>query len=138
MQASVSTISGSIKTIQGFERAAILLPRGTKFQINDALYSPKSPKNLLSFKDIRHNGYHIETISEENDEYLQITSIIQGNKIILEKLFTLFFGLYYTRISTIEAHAIINQKFTDDFIIWHDRLGHLGSIMMQKIIGNSC
>ncbi|TYH12867.1 hypothetical protein ES288_A06G099900v1 [Gossypium darwinii] len=71
-KASVSTVSDSIKMIQGSERATILLPRGTKFQINDALYSPKSLRILLSFKDIRHNGYHIETISEGNDEYLQI------------------------------------------------------------------
>ncbi|KAB1997736.1 hypothetical protein ES319_D12G043400v1 [Gossypium barbadense] len=110
-------MSSSIKIIEGSERANILFPRGTKFHINDVLYSSKSQRNLLSFKDIRHNGYHIETISEGNDEYLQITSIIQGNKIILEKLFALSFGLYYTRISTIESYAIINQKFIDDFII---------------------
>ncbi|TYI50991.1 hypothetical protein E1A91_D12G142800v1, partial [Gossypium mustelinum] len=69
-KASVSTISGSTKIIEGSGRANILLFRGTKFQINDALYSPKSQRNLLSFKDIHHNGYHIETISEGNDEYL--------------------------------------------------------------------
>ena len=48
-------------------------------------------------------------------------------------------GLYYTNISTIEAHAIVNQKFTDEnnFIVWHDRLGHPGSIMMRRIIKNS-
>ncbi|TYI94233.1 hypothetical protein E1A91_D02G188600v1, partial [Gossypium mustelinum] len=72
-KASVSTIFGSTKIIESSGRADILLPRETKFQINDALYSPKSQRNLLSFKDIRHNGYHIETISERNDEYLQIT-----------------------------------------------------------------
>ena len=49
-------------------------------------------------------------------------------------------GLYYTYISTIEANVIVNQKFTDKnmFIVWHDRLGHPGSIMMRKIIENSC
>ncbi|TYH25424.1 hypothetical protein ES288_A03G167800v1 [Gossypium darwinii] len=116
-KASVSTIFGSTKIVEGSGRVDILLPRETKFQINDVLYSPKSQRNLLSFKDIRHNGYHIETISERDNEYIQITSIIQGKKIILEKLSTFSFGLYYMKISTIEAHAIINQKFTDDFII---------------------
>ncbi|KAA3471179.1 retroelement pol polyprotein-like [Gossypium australe] len=115
-KASMSTISDSTKVIEGFRRANILLPRGTK--------------NLLSFKDIRHNGYYIETISEGNDEYIQITSIIQGNKIILEKLSALSSGLCYTRISTIEAHAIINQNFIDEFIIWYDWLGHPSSIMI--------
>ncbi|KAG4153241.1 hypothetical protein ERO13_D04G172580v2, partial [Gossypium hirsutum] len=107
-KASVSTISGSTKIIEGPGRANILLPKGTKFQINDVLYCNGSQRNLLSFKNIRHNGYHIETINEGNDEYLHITSMIEGNKHILEKLSALSSGLYYTRISTIEAHAIIN------------------------------
>ncbi|KAB2041865.1 hypothetical protein ES319_D02G177400v1, partial [Gossypium barbadense] len=107
-KASVSSTLGSTKIIEGSGRANILLPRGIKFQMNDELYSPKSQRNLLSFKDIFHNGNHIETISEGNDEYLQITSIIQGNKQILEKLSTLSSSLYYTRINTIETHAIIN------------------------------
>ncbi|KAB2003923.1 hypothetical protein ES319_D11G163100v1, partial [Gossypium barbadense] len=107
-KASVSTISSSTKIIKCSRRANILLPRGTKFQINDVLYSLKSQRNLLSFKDIHRNGYHIVTISEGNNEYLQITSIIRGNKIIFEKFFALSCGLYYTRINTIEAHAIIN------------------------------
>lgn len=72
---SVSTISGSTKIIEGSGRVRILMPMGTKLEIVDALYSPKSQRNLLSFKDIRHNGYHIETINEGNDEYLQIISI---------------------------------------------------------------
>ncbi|KAB2090390.1 hypothetical protein ES319_A03G120800v1 [Gossypium barbadense] len=91
---NMSTISGSTKIIEGSRRVNKLLPRGTKFQINDALYSPMSQRNLLSFKYIRHNGYHIETISEGNDEYIQIMSIIQGNKNILEKLFALSSNLY--------------------------------------------
>ena len=36
-------------------------------------------------------------------------------------------------------NAIIDQKFidTNNLIIWHDRLGHPGSIMMRRIIENS-
>ena len=62
-----------------------------------------------------------------------------GKKNILEKLPVFSSGLYYTNISTNEAHAIVNQKFTDEnnFIVWHDRLGHPGSIMMRRIIKNS-
>ena len=58
---------------------------------------------------------------------------------MLEKLPFFSSGFYYTNISTIEAHTIVNQKFTDEnnFIVWHDRLGHLGSIMMRRIIKNS-
>ena len=140
MQGSdVNTMSGSAKLIKGFGRANILLPGGTKIHIDDALYSTKSQRNLLSFKDIRRNEYHIETTNEDNTEYLYITDVVLGKKNILEKLPVFSSGLYYTNISTIEAHAIVNQKFTDEnnFIVWHDRLGHPRSIMMRRIIKNS-
>jgi hypothetical protein len=55
----VNTIYDISNLIEGFERAYILLPEGTKLIINDVLYSSKSRRNLLSFKDIRRNGYHI-------------------------------------------------------------------------------
>ena len=140
MQGSdVNTISGSAKLIKGSGRANILLPGGTKIHIDDALYSTKSQRNLLSFKDIQQNGYHIETTNEDNTEYLYITNVVSGKKNILENLPVFSSGLYYTNISTIEAHAIVNQKFTDEnnFIVWHNRLGHPGSIMMRRIIKNS-
>ena len=44
--------------------------------IEEALYSEKSQRNLMSFKDIRKNGYHIETTNESNVEYLCITTIV--------------------------------------------------------------
>jgi hypothetical protein len=75
---SVNIISGISNLIEGSERTYILLPKGTKFIINDALYSSKSRRNLLSFKNIRRNGYHIKTITENNIEYLQITTIKYG------------------------------------------------------------
>jgi hypothetical protein len=82
----VNTISGISNLIEGSGRAYILLPEGTKLIINDALYSSKYRRNLLSFKDIRRNDYHIETMTENNIEYLQITTIKYGQKFILEKM----------------------------------------------------
>ena len=51
-QSNVHTISGLVDLIKGFGKATIFLPKGTKLQIDDALYSNKSRRNLLSFKDI--------------------------------------------------------------------------------------
>ena len=65
-EANVSTISGSTNLIEGSGRATLLLHGGTQLYIDDALYSSKSQRNLLSFKDIRRNGYHVETTNEEN------------------------------------------------------------------------
>ncbi|XP_070040385.1 uncharacterized protein [Nicotiana tomentosiformis] len=138
-EANINTISGSTKLIEGSGRANLLLLGGTNLAIDEALYCSKSQRNLLSFKDIRQNGYHIETTNEEKIEYLYITTIMSGKKYVLEMLPALSSGLYYTSISKIETHAIVNEKFTnqDNFIIWHDRLGHPGSTMMRKIIENS-
>ena len=50
--ASVSTISSTSDLIEGSGIAKIMLPNGTRFHINDALYSSKSTRNVLNFKDI--------------------------------------------------------------------------------------
>ncbi|CAA7051317.1 unnamed protein product [Microthlaspi erraticum] len=151
-EASVSTVMGSANIIEGSRRACILLPMGTQFDIADALYSPKSNRNLLSFKDIRRNGYHIETVSEGKVEYLHITRITQGSKAIVERLPAFSTELYFTNINTIEANiavhqklvtghqklSVVHQKCNENFNVWHDRLGHPGIGMMRKIIINSC
>ena len=97
--ASVSTISGTLDLIEGSRRANIMLSNGTRFYINDGLYSSKLTRNLLSFKDIRKNGYHIETMNEDNKDSLYITSIIYEKNIVAEKLPPFFFELYHTTIN---------------------------------------
>jgi hypothetical protein len=136
----VHTISGSAKLIEGSGRATIMLPCGIKVDINKAFYSQKSQRNLLSFKDIRRNGYHIETTCEGNVEYLNITKISSRKKYVLGKLLELPSGLYYTSLKENETYMVVEQKFTDhsNFIIWHDQLGHPRSVMMRKIINSSC
>ena len=51
-KSNVNTISGSSNLIEGSKRAIIMLPRDTKLCIDDVLYSSKSSRNLLNFKDI--------------------------------------------------------------------------------------
>ena len=79
-KADVHTISGKSKIIEGYGKANILLPKGTKLKIEMALYSSKSQRNLLSVKDIRSNGYHIETMNEKGKEYLYVTTSQSGKK----------------------------------------------------------
>ena len=73
VKSNVNTISGLVDLIQGSGRATIILPRGTKIHINDALYSAKSKWNHLSFKDICRNVYHIKTMNDGSNEYFLIT-----------------------------------------------------------------
>ncbi|KAB2041519.1 hypothetical protein ES319_D02G152700v1, partial [Gossypium barbadense] len=106
--AYINTISSSSKLIEVSERAIILLPKGAKFVIDDALSSTKSQRNLLSFKDIHINGYHIETMNEKNIEYLYITNVECGKKYVWERLLAFPSDLYYTHIIAIKAHVTTN------------------------------
>ncbi|KAB2009344.1 hypothetical protein E1A91_D10G164300v1, partial [Gossypium mustelinum] len=106
--AHINTISSSSKLIEGSGRAIILLPKGTKFFIDNALFSTKSQRNLLSFKYIRINRYHIEIINEKNIEYLYITNFEREKKYVLERLPSFSSGLYYTHITAIEADVTTN------------------------------
>ncbi|KAL0533327.1 hypothetical protein IC582_030143 [Cucumis melo] len=76
---------------------------------------------------------------KNNIEYLYITFIVSHEKRILETLPTFFFLDYIILIRIIETYATMNPKFMNlnMFTIWHDRLGHPGSIMMRRIIENS-
>ena len=84
--ANIHTIAGVAILIEGHSQAYILMPKGTHLEIKNALYSPSSKKSLLSFKDIRINSFHLETWEEGNKEFLNIISITQGNKKILETI----------------------------------------------------
>ena len=72
----------------------MMLPNDTHLLIKDALFSSSSRRNLISFKDIRMNGYHIEAVSEGNQEYLCIVTRIGSQKQILEKLSVKVFAGY--------------------------------------------
>ncbi|GAV69398.1 hypothetical protein CFOL_v3_12899, partial [Cephalotus follicularis] len=107
-KANVGTISGTSDLIEGFGMTSFVLLNGTQMRITDVLYSTKSRRNLLSFKDIRRNGYHIETTNENGKEYLYITGNASDRKQILEKLPRLSFGLYIMKIRAIESHNVVN------------------------------
>ena len=65
IKTGVITISGSSNIIEGSGKANIVLPNGTKLCIDETMYSSQSIRNLLSFKDIRCNNYHVETTNED-------------------------------------------------------------------------
>ena len=75
------------------------------------MYAPN--RTLLSFKDIRVNGYHMETHSENRTEYIYIISNECGRKRILEKLMSQSSGLYLTTIRIIESYAVTDKEIWD-------------------------
>ncbi len=113
-----------------------MLPNGTKFSIDNALYSPNSKRNLLSFKDIYRQGYNTQSATENGKMYLYITSEKSGKGLVLEKFPELPSGLHHTYIDAIESHLVIKRN-PEDVTLWHDRLGHPDTTMMRKIIESS-
>ena len=136
---NVNTISVSTKIIEGSGKISLLLPGGTILSINNVLYCNKSQRNLLSCKAIHQNDCYIETANEVNVEYLYITTMKEEKKFVHEKLSALSSWLYHTSIDVVESHAMVHKMFINhnNFIIWHDRLGHPDYNMMRKIIENS-
>ena len=63
--ANIHTIAGVAGLIEGHGQAYILMPKGTRLEIKNAFYSPSSKRSLLSFKDIRLNGFHLENGKKE-------------------------------------------------------------------------
>jgi len=135
-KANIQTISGPVNIIDGYGITTVILPNGTTLYLEDALLSGRSKRNLLSYKDVRRNGYHLETVNEQNKEFLCITSYKMGQKTIHEKLEASSMGLYYVPIRAIESYATMPWKLVnpDVFGLWHDCLGHPGATMMQRIL----
>ncbi|GJV04362.1 disease resistance CC-NBS-LRR class family protein [Tanacetum coccineum] len=132
---TIDTISGPTNLISGVGKANIVLPNGTQLLIENALFSPKSKRNLLSFRNIYHNGYDTWSRTIGNKKYLHI---INDNQ-VFEKLPMLHYGLHYTHINVPQAHMAVKEKYCDPgiFSLWHDRLGHLGSTMMKRVVENT-
>ncbi|KAK6152021.1 hypothetical protein DH2020_014656 [Rehmannia glutinosa] len=135
-KAQVTTISGPVEIIDGSGNATVVLPNGTILNIENALLSSRSKRNLLSFNDVRDNGYHLETLNENNKECLCITSYKMGKRIAHEKFEATTSGLYCIQIKAFESYATMPWKLVnlDIFGLWHDRLGHPGTTMMRRIV----
>jgi hypothetical protein len=72
-EGNVLTIPRRDATIVGSERATIVLPMGKQITIEEALLYPDVTRTLLSYKDIRRNGIHVETQEENTEEFLLFT-----------------------------------------------------------------
>ena len=107
---SLTTIAGSDACIIGSGRATIILPMGTTLVIEEALLYPESTTTLLSFKDIRANGFRVETEEEYGKKYLLITKREENGKRVLEKLPSLETGLYYTNIKALAAYTVLKDS----------------------------
>ncbi|KAL9165046.1 hypothetical protein ABFS82_06G145400 [Erythranthe guttata] len=134
-KAQVKTIAGSAEIIDGSGNATIVLPNGTTLHIENALISGRSNKNLLSFKDVGRNEYHLETQVENTVECLCVTSYVMDKRIVHEKFEATASGLYCVQIRAFESYATMPWKLVNPDIhgLWHDGLDHPGTTMMRRI-----
>jgi hypothetical protein len=80
---NITTIVGRNGHIVGSGRAVVVLPNNTSIFIEEAFLYPGALRILLTFKDIRHSGYHVTTASENGAEYLYITAADEcGTKVV--------------------------------------------------------
>ena len=129
----VSTMTGSDNIIKGRGIAQFLMPNGTMIKVDGALYAPRAPRTLLSFKVVRDNDLHFHTYVEDGIEYLLITSTKNSRTRVVEKCKRVQSGIYFTTIRAIESHAVVLCD-TDSYRLWHDRLGHPGRDLMIRIL----
>jgi hypothetical protein len=137
MTGNILTIAGRDAYIVGSGKATIIFFMGTQVTIKNLLLYPDSTRTLVSYRDIHKNVLHKVTHEENNEESLLIPKTNGDGYDILDRISSLPSGLYYTYIKLI-PHVMYKMIFqnVDAFQIWHDRLGHPGVGMMQKIIGN--
>ena len=137
--ALLTTLSGPSNLIDRYGKAHIMLSNGTILTIAEALYSPRSERTLLCFKDIKDNNYHAETHVKNGVEFMCITSYEYGQKRILEKMERIPSGLYTTTICPIECHYVASPTTgtVHEITLWNDRLGHPGRIVMRRILKSS-
>ncbi|KAM2866910.1 hypothetical protein COP2_022883 [Malus domestica] len=102
----LTTLAGPSNLIEGYRKSHIMLSNGTILTIKEAIYSPGSERTLLSFRDIRDNGYHIETTEDNGSKILCITSYEFSRKRIHKKSEHFLNRLYITTIRGIEAHHV--------------------------------
>lgn len=110
--------------------AKVQLPEGTTITCMRAMYSPSAPRSLISYRDVRTNGFHLSTKILDSREALVF---IQHNKIV-ETAFAAVSGLY--RIA-IRPHVVFSFALScknNKVSLWHGRLGHPGSTLFRKII----
>ena len=110
LNGNILTIAGRDAVIVGTGRAIFTLPMGTQIIIEDALLYPDSTRTLIGYRDIRKNGFHIETHEDNKEEYLLFTKDNGYGKQIFEKIPSLSSGLYYTYIKPV-AHVAYKVIF---------------------------
>ena len=127
MTKHITTVTGSYLISYKIGKACLVMPKSTHIRICRVDYLPTSIRNLLSFQDIRRNGFHLRTAEEDNQELLQI---LDREGCPIENISAYSSSMYIV--------SFICSSEGDDaaFCVntWHERMGHPEVSMMRRII----
>jgi hypothetical protein len=123
---NILTIAGHDAVIVGSGRATIMLPMGTSITIEDALLYPDSTRTLLSYRDIRKSGYHIETHHKYNEEFFLITKDNRYGRDTLKRIPSTPSRLYYSYIKPVQhvVYKVISR------MLMHSKLGMIALVTL--------
>ena len=126
MTKHITTVTGSHLISYQIGEACLVMPKGTHIRISRVVYLPMSTRNLLSFQDIRRNGFHLRTAEEDNQELLQI---LDREGCPIENI-----PAYSSRMYIVPL-ICLSEREDVAFCVntWHERMGHPGVSMMRRI-----
>jgi hypothetical protein len=136
----IKTLGGDIAIARGTGRAQAQLPHGTVIDIDHAIYAPSASRNLLSFADLRKQGFHVHTAT--TSEGLECLQLVDKAGNVAEEFAENGNGLYITEITLCNSsyYSEEGEKSTSlpivqptNLSLWHDRLGHPGRDMLQRM-----
>jgi hypothetical protein len=135
-QVSISTISGGMKAT-AVGRAQIMLGSGMIVEIDEALYVPESPRNLISMKALRSNGCQV--FAMKRGDGLEVMRVRKGRE-NYDDFVDHGNGLYVGQImapthGVMEIHYVNGLKSLETLM--HERLGHPGISVTRKIRGST-
>ena len=62
--------------IIGFGRGTLIFSMGTQLAIEDTFLHSNLNNTLLSYKNIRHKGFHVETHNDEYQFIIKLTDVL--------------------------------------------------------------
>ena len=106
----------------------------------NAMYTSSTHRSLISFQDLRGHGIHVLTALRNGEETLELW---QGQS-CLATIVCEAGGLYEMEISSLSllnglktmqpAGSAFSVTFPAKTILWHGRMGHLGTTMFKRML----
>ena len=114
--------NGASVEVLGIGTYKLELRGGRTLLLHDVLYAPEIRRNLLSVVTLLRLGFRF--IFENNYVLLHLGTVYYGHGFISNDFFFLILDIeYYNNDSSV---FLTSSDASDNSIIWHARLGHIG------------